>query len=153
MVAKIDFRLNRSFGIVEQIIFSLVCSGFTKATEIADAMPIFTNNVIAKAIQLLVNRQIISVKPDTGELLLSDPLKAIIEVCLHKKLEINAPDSIKNLLYKDGLYISIFEQKDYSDKQLSKNLAKAILYELIPGINLDLYVCALDFILYVEQQG
>ncbi len=60
MKVKIDFQLNRRFGVVERIIFRLVLNGFSNAREIELALPIFSDAVIANAIRHLVNEQIIA---------------------------------------------------------------------------------------------
>ena len=89
MKIKIDFQLNRSFGVVERIIFRLVLNGFTDVKEIVEALPIFSDVVIANAIKHLVNRQLLSANITAGELFLSDPLLAIIGVCLENTFDSN----------------------------------------------------------------
>ena len=67
MKAKIDFQLNRQFGVVERIIFRLVLNGFTNAREIKLSLPLFSDAVIANAVRHLVNEQIISADIGTAK--------------------------------------------------------------------------------------
>jgi len=60
MQVKIDFQLNRRFGVTERIIFGLVMHGFSNAREIYLSLPVFSDAVIANAIKNLVNQQILS---------------------------------------------------------------------------------------------
>ena len=141
MKVKIDFQLNRQFGVIERILFRLVLNGFTNIREISEALPLFSDSVIANGIKTLVNRQIISVGLKTGMLSLSEPVVAIIEMCLEKVYDINVPIGIEDELIERGLMVSSFSKEE------CKELKKTILYELLPGIQLDMYIDSLDFVL------
>ena len=147
MKVKIDFQLNRQFGVVERIIFRLVLKGFTDAREIAKALPIFSDTVIANGIKKLVNRQILSAKIEAGKLLLSEPIVAVIEMCVEKDYEISVPPEVKNELIEGGLVIS------NATSEAVMELKKKILYELLPGIRMDMYMDSLDFVLREEKRG
>ncbi len=150
MKIKIDFQLNRSFGVVERIIFRLVLNGFTDVKEIVEALPIFSDVVIANAIKHLVNRQLLSANITAGELFLSDPLLAIIGVCLENTFDID-PSFIHNEQGNEPFIFStsiITDDKDVRDA--IQNIKKAILFELLPNVKLDLYIDSLDFT-FVEE--
>ncbi len=145
MKVKIDFQLNRQFGVVENIIFRLVLNGFSDSNEIAKALPLFSDSVIANGIKHLVNRQILSADIEAGKLYLSEPLVAIIDMCLENIYEIDVPAELKDYITGDGLMISgIADEKSHSLKQ-------AVLFELLPGIRLDMYVDSIDFVLRKER--
>ncbi len=145
MKVKIDFQLNRQFGVVENIIFRLVLNGFTDSREIAKALPLFSDSVIANGIKHLVNRQILAADIEVGKLYLSEPLVAIIDMCIENTYEINVPDELKGYITGEGLMISgITDEENHSLKQ-------AVLFELLPGIRLDMYVDSIDFVLCEER--
>ena len=145
MRIRIDFQLNRQFGVVENIIFRLVLNGFTDSREIAKALPLFSDSVIANGVKYLVNRQILAVNIEAGKLHLSEPLVAIIDMCLENTYEIDVPAGLKGYITGDGLMISsIADEENHSLKQ-------AVLFELLPGIRLDMYVDSIDFVLREER--
>ena len=141
MKAKIDFQLNRQFGVVERIIFRLVLNGFTNAREIKLSLPLFSDAVIANAVKHLVNEQIISADIGTGTLSLSDALVAIIAMCQEKSFEITVPDFLEKTMVAGG--IEVF------DNQIPEVviLKERIIQELLPDIKLDSYRYSLDFII------
>ena len=141
MKAKIDFQLNRQFGVVERIIFRLVLNGFTNAREIKLSLPLFSDAVIANAVRHLVNEQIISADIGTGTLSLSDALVAIIAMCQEKTFERTIPDFLEKTMVAEG--IEVF------DNQIPEVviLKESIIQELLPDIKLDSYRYSLDFII------
>ena len=145
MRIRIDFQLNRQFGVVENIIFRLVLNGFSDSNEIAKALPLFSDSVIANAIKHLVNRQILSADIEAGKLYLSEPLVAIIDMCLENTYKIDVPAELKDYITGDGLMISGFADEE------SFSLKQAVLFELLPGIRLDMYVDSIDFVLCEER--
>lgn len=145
MRIKIDFQLNRQFGVVERIIFRLVLNGFTDSREIAKALPLFSDSVIANGIKHLVNRQVLAADIKTGKLFLSEPLVAIIDMCLENTYEIDAPPALEGYIKGDGLMFSGITDEE------SHFLKQAVLFELLPGIKLDMYVDSLDFVLCEER--
>lgn len=145
MRIRIDYQLNRQFGVVERIIFRLALNGFSDSREIAKALPLFSNSVIANGIKHLVNRQVLATDIEAGKLYLSEPLVAIIDMCLENTYEIDVPAELEGYIKGDGLMISgIADEESHSLKQ-------AILFELLPGIKLDMYVDSLDFVLCEER--
>lgn len=145
MRIRIDFQLNRQFGVVERIIFRLILNGFSDSKEITRALPLFSDSVIANGIKHLVNRQLLAADIEAGKLYLSEPLVAIIDMCLENTYEIHAPAELEKYIRGDGLMISgIADEASHSLKQ-------AILSELLPGIKLDMYVDSLDFVLCEER--
>lgn len=141
MRIRIDFQLNRQFGVVEKIIFRLVLNGFTDSKEIAKALPLFSDSVIANGIKHLVNRQILVADIEAGKLSLSEPLVAIIDMCLKNIYELDVPAELEEYIKGDGLIISGIADKE------SHSLKQAVLFELLPGIKLDMYVDSIDFVL------
>lgn len=145
MKVKIDFQLNRQFGVVENIIFRLILNGFTDSREITKALPLFSDSVIANGIKHLVNRQILAADIEASKLYLSEPLVAIIDMCLESAYEIDVPAELESYIKGDGLMIS-----GISDEE-SHSLKQAVLFELLPGIRLDMYVDSIDFVLCEER--
>lgn len=145
MRIRIDFQLNRQFGVVENIIFRLILNGFTDSREITKALPLFSDSVIANGIKHLVNRQILVADIEASKLYLSEPLVAIIDMCLENAYEIDVPTELENYIKGDGLMIS-----GISDEE-SHSLKQAVLFELLPGIRLDMYVDSIDFVLCEER--
>lgn len=145
MKVKIDFQLNRQFGVVENIIFRLILNGFTDSREITKALPLFSDSVIANGIKHLVNRQILAADIEASKLYLSEPLVAIIDMCLENTYEIDVPAELESYIKGDGLMIS-----GISDEE-SHSLKQAVLFELLPGIRLDMYVDSIDFVLCKER--
>lgn len=145
MKVTIDFQLNRQFGVVENIIFRLILNGFTDSREITKALPLFSDSVIANGIKHLVNRQILAADIEASKLYLSEPLVAIIDMCLENTYEIDVPAELESYIKGDGLMIS-----GISDEE-SHSLKQAVLFELLPGIRLDMYVDSIDFVLCEER--
>lgn len=150
MKIKIDFQLNRSFGVVERIIFRLVLNGFTDAKEMVDALPIFSDVVIANAIKHLVNRQILSANVNTGELSLADPLLAIIGMCLDNTFDIDLSFMQNEQNNLPFVFSTSIMAGDKDVRDAVQNIKKAILFELLPNVKLDLYIDSLDFT-FVEE--
>ena len=152
MRIRIDFQLNRRFDVVERIIFRLVLNGFTDSKEIAKALPLFSDSVIANGIKHLVNRQILVADSVSSKLSLSEPLVAIIDKCLESLYEIDVPTELDGYIKEEGLIISnIADEESRLLKQAVLLLKQAVLFELLPGIKLDMYVDSIDFVLYEER--
>ena len=141
MRIRIDFQLNRQFGVVENIIFRLALNGFMNSKEIAKSLPLFSDSVIANGIKQLVNRQILAADIETSKLSLSEPLVAIIDMCIENTYEIDVPSELEDYIKGDGLMISGIEDEE------SHYLKQAVLLELLPGIKLDMYMDSIDFVL------
>lgn len=147
MKVKIDFRLGRQFGVVDNIIFQLVVHAFHDITEISDALPLFSDSVIANAIRHLVNKQILSVNLDSRTISLSEAMIAIIESCLSRSFDLSIPKPLAGEIESGTLVIT-----DTKDKA-SEQLKLCILQELLPNIKVDMFVNSLDFILLIQEQG
>ena len=139
MKVRIDFQLNRRFGVVERLVFRLVLNGFNNAREIRLSLPIFSDAVIANAVRHLVTEQIISADVETGTLSLSEGLVAIIAMCQKQTFEIDCPLSLEEAMLEKG--IEIFD-KGIPEAVALKN---TIIQELLPKIKLDSYRYSLDF--------
>lgn len=145
MKIKIDFKLNRRFGVVERLIFRLVLNGFTNAREIRLSLPIFSDAVIANAIRSLVNEQILSADVESGSLSLSDAMVAIIAMCNESNIEMNIPTAFIELAEQSGILID--------DNRIPETimLKDAIVRELLPNIKLDTFRYSLDFIIRPDK--
>ena len=145
MKVKIDFKLNRRFGVVERLIFRLVLNGFTNAREIRLSLPIFSDAVIANAIRSLVNEQILSADVESGALSLSDAMVAIIAMCNESNSEMNIPTAFIELAEQSGILID--------DNRIPETimLKDAIVRELLPNIKLDTFRYSLDFIIRPDK--
>lgn len=145
MKIKIDFKLNRRFGVVERLIFRLVLNGFTNAREIRLSLPIFSDAVIANAIRSLVNEQILSADVESGSLSLSDAMVAIIAMCNESNSEMNIPTAFIELAEQSGILID--------DNRIPETimLKDAIVRELLPNIKLDTFRYSLDFIIRPDK--
>lgn len=146
MKAKVDFQLNRRFGVVERIVFRLVLYGFCNVREIRFSLPIFSDAVLANAVRHLVNEQILTADVETGTLSLSEALVAIIAMCQKQSLDIDIPSDLEDEMTKEGIGVfnnSIPEAVELKD---------AILQELLPNVRLDAYRYSLDFII-LPQRG
>lgn len=156
MKIRIDFTLNSQFGIVEKIIFRLVLNGFREVKEIVKALPLFSDSVIANGIRNLVNHQVLTANIETSKLSLSEPLIAIIDKCVENAYEINVPVELENYIKGSGLLISgitssLIDDERQSLKDAIQFVKKVMLFELLPGVNLDMYINIIDFILYEER--
>ena len=139
MKVRIDFQLNRRFGVVERLVFRLVLNGFNNAREIRLSLPIFSDAVIANAVRHLVTEQIISADVETGTLSLSEGLVAIIAMCQKQTFEIDCPLSLEEAMLAEG--IEIFDNRIPE----AVALKDTIIQELLPNIKLDSYRYSLDF--------
>lgn len=142
MRIRIDFQLNRQFGVLDRMIFRLVLNGYTDAREIAEALPIFSDSVIANSIEHLINRQILNAQIELGKISLSEPLIAIIEMCLEKEYEINIPEELEEILKNSGVVLSNNSQDE------TKILKRTVMRELLPDIRMDVYSESIDFVIY-----
>jgi hypothetical protein len=133
MNVRIDFSLNRRFGMVEQIIFRLILNGLTSAQQISNLLWIFSDEVIANAIRRLVNQQIVSADVDSRTLSRSDAVFAVIETCLTNSYDIIMPETLANTMSDGVLFITDIKTKE------------AIIAQLLPGIKLDFLAKSLDF--------
>lgn len=147
MKVKVDFQLNRRFGVVERLIFRLVLNGFYSAREIELALPIFSDAVIANAVRHLVNEQIISADVETGTFSLSEAMVAVIAMCQQQSFDLEIPDSLEAEMKEKG--IEVF------DNSLPEaiGLKDALIQELLPNVKLDFYRYSLDFIILPEGGG
>ena len=143
MRVKIDFQLNRRFGVVERLIFRLILNGFNNAREMELALPLFSDAVIANAVRHLANEQIISVDVETGKLSLSEAIVAFIAMCHQQSFEIELPFSLEIVLKEKG--IEVFDNDNSMPGTI--RLKGALIQELLPNVKLDFYRYSLDFII------
>lgn len=141
MKVRIDFQLNRRFGVIEKLVFRLVLNGFSNAREIKLSLPLFSDAVIANAVRRLVNEQLISTDVETGTLSLSEAVVAIIAMCKKQSFEIDIPASLEDVILQDGIIVF--------DNRIPEViwLKDTIIQELLPNVKLDQYRYSLDFII------
>lgn len=144
MKVKVDFQLNRRFGVIERLIFSLVLNGFYSAREIELALPIFSDAVIANAVRHLVNEQIISADVETSTFSLSEAMVAVIAMCQQKSFDLEIPASLETEIQEKG--IEVFD----NSMPETIELKDALIQELLPSVKLDFYRYSLDFIILPE---
>lgn len=137
---KVDFKLSDRFDVVDKIIFRLVLNGFESVKEIMDALPIFSDTVIANSIKDLVNSQLLIADIDKGRLELSDMMRALLERCSNMMIDIKLNKDA------DQLVISTKYSKSKQEYDEIRDIKIMLLNELLPGIKIDSYVNLLDFI-------
>ena len=139
MKIKIDFALNRRFGVVENAIFRLVLNGLTSTDQISGLLWIFSDEVIANAFRKLVNQQIVCADMDSRSLMLSEPVVAIIDTCINNSYEIEVPENLLGTMSDGHLLIDDAKTKE------------SIINQLLPGIKLGFLAGSLDFVISVKE--
>lgn len=147
MRIKFDFQLSHHFGVVERILFNLVLNGFTDVQEIREAIPIFSDVVLANGMKHLVNKQILNIGIDNNRLSISEPIRAIICSCIENTFDIEVEENIKELITVEGVSL------DSVGGHVSKEMKISILNTLVPNVNLHLYRNSIDIILLDADRG
>lgn len=147
MRIKFDFQLSHHFGVVERILFNLVLNGFTDVQEIREAIPIFSDVVLANGMKHLVNKQILNIGIDNNRLSISEPILAIICSCIENTFDIEVEENIKELITVEGVSL------DSVGGHVSKEMKISILNTLVPNVNLHLYRNSIDIILLDADRG
>lgn len=154
MNLHVDFSLSKGFGVVERTIFRLVLNGYTDVCEIGEALTLFSSSVIANGVCHLVNRQILAVNLASGQLRLTEPLTALVNVCLESSVEIDVPESLAEPISDSGILVdSGTSNQSREFKPVQRQLKAALLEHLLPDVNLGLYIDALDFTLTENERG
>ena len=152
MEIKIDFRLNKRFGVIERTVFRLVLNGFKDSIEITNALPVFSDIVIANAIRNLVNSQIITASTDSSTLNLSDPIIAIIDICHSNHYTVTVSPELEKQICDTGIVFSDDRIKE------TASVKEAILQNILPNVKIDKFVKqyarTLDYIIreYREEE-
>ena len=152
MEIKIDFRLNKRFGVIERTLFRFVLNGFKDAAEISNSLPIFSDIVIANGIRNLVNSQIITANIDSSVLNLSDPIITIIDVCHNNHYSVSVSTELEKLICDTGIMFSDDRIKE------TAGVKEAILQYVLPNVRIDKFVKqytrTLDFVIreYREEE-
>lgn len=152
MEIKIDFQLNKRFGVIERTIFRLVLNGFKDAAEISNSLPIFSDIVIANGMRNLVNSQIIAANTDRGVINLSDPIIALIDICHSSHYSLSVSPELEKQIRNSGIVFSDDRIKETAD------VKDALLQYVLPNVKLDKYVKqyarTLDFVIreYREEE-
>ena len=133
MTVSIDFALNRRFGVVERLLFRLVLNGINDAETLCDMLWIFSDEVCANAIRMLVNSQLLSAAVDVRRLSLSTPVIAMMQACNDTTFEIDLPEYLVSSMREGKLLIEDLRTKE------------EIVHILIPHAKLSFLAKALDF--------
>lgn len=147
MRIKFDFQLSHHFGVVDRILFNLVLNGFTDVQEIREAIPIFSDVVLANGMKHLVNKQILNIGIDNNRLSISEPIRAIICSCIENTFDIEVEENIKELITVEGVSL------DSVGGHVSEEMKNSILNTLVPNVNLHLYRNSIDIILLDADRG
>ena len=124
MRIQFDFALtDTKYGVVEQTIFRLVLRGIDSAQAISSLLWIFSEEVKARALQKLVNNQILRADLQCNKLALSEYTASIINACKHNEYDLDIPDALLANM-REGLLIVD-----------EINIKENILQLLLPGIN------------------
>lgn len=135
MLVKVDFNLSHRYGVVERILFRLVLNGFENLQDIYDALPLFSDSVIANAVVHLVNRQILSLDGETRALSLSKAIRALIVACNRNEYDIDYANTVEpiSVLFDDA------SKEGIHNKEL-------ILKQLLPGFDVGYLSRDIDFV-------
>ena len=132
---NLDFSLSGRFGIVEQTIFRLVLGGVIEVKTIRALLSIYTDEVIANAIQKLVNYQILHADFETQTVHITEIIKALMEGCLEHSEKLSLP-------------IAAFDVLEDNRKFICDDATKRkILASILPGLNTGFLVKSLDFVI------
>ena len=136
MECHIDFSLNSRFGVVEQIIFRLVCNGISDVMELRLLLGVFSDAVVANAIRTLVNRQVLMADMAKRALLLSEPVEALVQTCHKNSFEIMLSEEVSESMEEGKLRV---KEPLWSKRILEKLLPNVSLDDL--DRELDVYIC------------
>ena len=143
MSVRIDFTLSNRFSAVEQAIFRLVIDGVRDVNTITALLSVYSDEVIANAIKMLVNYQILRANIESRTLALSDTILALIDQCLEQS---------NTLTIEDFEFIGSLSTADNRFEEKEKYQIKhQLLSTLLPGVNIGFLVKSLEFTIY--QRG
>ena len=143
MSVRIDFTLSNRLSAVEQAIFRLVIDGVRDVNTITALLSVYSDEVIANAIKMLVNYQILRANIESRTLALSDTILALIDQCLEQS---------NTLTIEDFEFIGSLSTADNRLEEKEKYQIKhQLLSTLLPGVNIGFLVKSLEFTIY--QRG
>ena len=143
MSVRIDFTLSNRFSAVEQAIFRLVIDGVRDVNTITALLSVYSDEVIANAIKMLVNYQILRANIESRTLALSDTIVALIDQSLEQS---------KTLTIEDFELIgSLSTADDRLEEKEKYQIKHQLLSTLLPGVNIGFLVKSLEFTIY--QRG
>ena len=152
MDARVDFSLNGSFGVIERTIFRLVLNGASSAVGIAGALAIFSDSVIAAAIERLVCAQLLAADLESGTLRITDSVAALAAACHDRTIFVEMPERLRETMGEEGAIV-VREPWGYDENGAAKKLNAALLKELMPGVELGPLAKALNFYIYEREDG
>ncbi|WP_462410386.1 hypothetical protein [Neobacillus sp. Marseille-QA0830] len=126
-MSAIDFKLSDRYSPVEEAAFRLVGLGSASLRDMADVLYIFSEPVVAKAVERLVNDQLLSIDLSTGVIDYS-PLVEKLFRCCSEEVSILFPEEVEGdqLVLQHPLLISqVLDELDKEDDRL-KELKRSI---------------------------
>lgn len=132
----IDFKLNRRYTPVEEAAFRLVGLGCTSLGEMVDILYLFSEEIIAKAIEHLVNDQLLSIDLSSGSLSYTPLVEKLFHSC-SQQATIVFPEEVKGgeFVVNHPLLVSqVLEELDKEDDSL-KQLSRSITFILRRGLH------------------
>ena len=149
---RVDFSISNSFHIVEQAVFRLACNGVLDIDLIKALLNIFSEQVIAIAIRNLVNAQILQADLENRYLMIPDTLKDLMDACGKGTITRSIPSGMPEYTTGGSLFLPCnIADESREVKEARINVKRAILGELLPGVNVADYSKVLD--LYLTEVG
>ncbi|MCI3922167.1 hypothetical protein MO973_18220 [Paenibacillus sp. TRM 82003] len=100
-MTTIDFKLNQRYSPLEQAVFLSVGQGFTVLHALSDLFYIFSEDMLSKAMERLVNDQLLQLRLPEGTLAYAPAVKELLDACGGQVLFAMPDDSV--LSQNDGL--------------------------------------------------
>ncbi len=145
---RVDFSISNGFHIVEQAVFRLACNGVVDVDLIKALLNIFSEQVIAIAIRNLVNAQILQADLEKRYLVIPDTLKDLMDACGKRTIKLSIPPEIAEDATGGSLFLPCnLAEESKEVKEARIDVKRAILSELLPGINVADYSKVLDLYL------
>ena len=145
---RVDFSISNRFQVIEQAIFRLACHGVLDVELIKALLNIFSEQVIAIAIRNLVNAQLLQADLENGYLIIPDTLKDLMDACRRNTVEFSIPPEMAESATAESLFLPCNladESKEVKEARI--DVKRAILSELLPGINVTDYSKVLNLYL------
>lgn len=135
MKFRIDFSLSYSsvIGVVERTVFRLVIAGISDIQSIRFLLSLISDNVIAKAIRVLVNNGLLFISLERGQVFLSNQVLDLLESCRKTQVNLDLPDSVKRHMIDHTVYLFSDVTDSYETKRQCQEIKKALLVELLPN--------------------
>lgn len=145
---RVDFSISNSFHIVEQAVFRLACNGVLDIDLIKALLNIFSEQVIAITIRNLVNVQILQADLENRYLMIPDTLKDLMDACGKNTITLTIPPEVAEYTMGGSFFFPCYLLDENREvKEARTDVKRAILSELLPGVNVADYSKVLDLYL------